>query len=238
MSVNMSSNILKNIPNSKIREYIAELSTQYANENGLNPQAVLERTSEIYAASGKPRVKQTPSFLSRLVKGFDKNRAHMNPFGKDKLYNIHSYQDLMDEMSHSFNFKNLGWFGHGKHGLLKGLAGKYGENYNTPGYTEHTTHSITQPLLEQYVSGSNTDLASIAGKVKDLMKNPTNPEYQSGQENTTASSDLNPLYNQQYNYNPEEQKGKVILRHPGEHTRVMSSPMRVQHGGVLNYLNY
>ena len=222
----------------KAEEYIRQLATQYANQNNLDPNTVIDRTLDIYDASGKPKVKQNTSFLSRLVKGFDKTRAHMNPFGRDKLYNINSYQDLMDEMSHSFNFKNLGWFGHGKHGLLKGLMGRYGENYNTPGYTEHTTHSITQPLLEQYVSGGNSDLASITGQIRYLMKNPTTPEFQSGQENTTATSDLNQFYTQQYNYNPEEQKGKVILRHPGEDPRVMSSPMRVQHGGMLNYLNY
>lgn len=224
--------------NQKTEEYIKQLATQYADQNNLDPNTVIDRTLDIYDASGKPKVKQNTSFLSRFVKGFDKTRAHMNPFGRDKLYNINSYQDLMDEMSHSFNFKNLGWFGHGKHGLLKGLVGRYGENYNTPGYTEHTTHSITQPLLEEYVSGGNTDLASITGQIQDLMKNPTTPEFQSGQGNTTTTSDLNPLYNQQYNYNPEEQKGKVILRHPGEYTQTMSSPMRVQHGGMLNYLNY
>lgn len=226
----MYTNIMNNISNSKIREHIFNLASQYADENNLPIDQVMYRVSDLYNASGKPIVKQTTSFLSKLVPKFDKTRAHMNPFGRDKLYNINNFDDFIAELSHSYNFKNLGWFGHGKHGLLKGIAGKYHENYETPGYTEYNTHQITEPLLKEYIAGNINSVSDLTGKIKSAI-------------NTETYDISEPVYangiNYEYMYTPDqndEMKGKVITRNDGQISHVSSGIIRSKQGGLLKYI--
>ena len=220
-------NMYTNIPNEETRNYILELSKQYAEENGLPIHDVMQRVSNIYAASGKPKVKSTASWYSKLVKGFDPNRPHMSPFGKDKLYNIKSFEDLMAEISHSFNFKNLGWFGHGKHGLLKGIAGKYQENYETPGYTEYNTHQITEPLLKEYISGNISNINELTGQIKSKINN--NVSTVSDQNVNYANHIKSSVYD-------DDTIGKVVVRHPGETQYVSSGVLRSKYGGLLKFI--
>lgn len=225
----MYTNIMNNISNKKIREHIFNLASQYADENNLPVDQVMSRVSDLYAASGKPIVKQTTSFLSKLVPKFDKTRAHMNPFGRDKLYNINNFDDFIAELSHSYNFKNLGWFGHGKHGLLKGIAGKYYENYETPGYTEYNTHQITEPLLKEYISGNISSINELTGQIKSKIN-----------DNVSTVSDPNVNYTNNNITSPvydDDTMGKVVVRHPGETQYTSSGVLRSKQGGLLNYIN-
>lgn len=224
----MYTNIVNNISNKKIREHIFNLASQYADENNLSVDQVMSRVSDLYAASGKPVVKQTTSFLSKLVPKFDKTRAHMNPFGRDKLYNINTFDDLVAELSHSYNFKNLGWFGHGKHGLLKGIAGKYYENYETPGYTEYNTHQITEPLLKEYISGNISSINELTGQIKSKINNNTVSTVSDPSVNY-ADHIKSPVYD-------DEITGKVVVRHPGETQYTSSGVLRSKYGGLLKFI--
>lgn len=224
----MYTNIINNISNKKIREHIFNLASQYADQNNLSVDQVMSRVSDLYAASGKPIVKQTTSFLSKLVPKFDKTRAHMNPFGRDKLYNINTFDDLVAELSHSYNFKNLGWFGHGKHGLLKGIAGKYYENYETPGYTEYNTHQITEPLLKEYISGNISSINELTGQIKSKINNNTVSTVSDPSVNY-ADHIKSPVYD-------DETTGKVVVRHPGEEQHISSGVLRSKYGGLLKFI--
>ena len=194
--------------------FLTDLAHQYAQESGQDPDLITQRTLDIYNASGKPIIKQTPSLGARII-GLEDGRAHMSPFGKRKLYDVDNYEEFLAEVSHAFTQKNLGLFGHGKHGLIKGLFGKYGENYITPGYSEHTTHSITEPLLKSYVDGQSQNLASMPQYIKQLYKSgATGVDLNSNNSYTNNSYASNTQIIHSPNATEEDNLGKVVVRHP------------------------
>lgn len=120
-----------------------------------DPNQMAARTSELYRLSGRPRINKEASLSAKLLGligldgGFASGRAHMSPL-LNTMYNINTFEDFLAELSHSYNNRQLGFFGQGIH-----WNGTYSNSaYDRPYSLEHTTHSYTEPLLQTYIESA------------------------------------------------------------------------------------
>ena len=170
-SKELLSKVRSNIPDKESRKIILEIldeqNTVFKNHPERSyyredPNARIGKLSEIYNLSGRPKIYSAPSLgakiggLFGIDGGTSKTRPHMSPL-LDRLYNIDSYNDLMAELSHSYNNKQIGIFNQGR--FLNGMNDYTA--YSRPYSLEHTTHRYTEPLLRDYINAKDSNVISI-----------------------------------------------------------------------------
>ena len=175
--------VRSNIPDKESRKIILEILDEQNTANKSHPErsyyredpnARIGKVSEIYNLSGRPKIYSTPSLFSKIggIFGIDggtsKDRPHMSPM-LNRLYNIDSYNDLIAELSHSYNNEQIGLFNQGR--LLSGLNDYTA--YSSPYSLEYTTHRYTAPLLRDYINQKDSNVITIEDinrTIKELVE--------------------------------------------------------------------
>ena len=237
--------IKQHIPDSNTRKIIYNIiDKENTDENGAYKQDIngmLRNVSLIWAKSGQPKIynnsfgKITDKIMRKLGRNpGEKSRAFALPgIG---LFNINDYQDLIAEISHFYNNKNLGTsLNPNNQGVFTAITTDFPDKNGNDAYVipftmERITHGYTEPFLDAYVhypeKGSIQPLLyedaftltpqnrSLSGLNKFLKSSIDYERKLAAQEGPTNSPILNVLYN----------RGAAVLNRKS--------------GGTLNYLKF
>lgn len=172
----VESNNPREMPYTEYEQQIIDDAATYLSSNPFadgGKEGIKGRIYQVLEASGNPEISYTKDENSITATLLGHGRSNYSPSGH--IY-INDASDFVPELSHAFRDNN-NVMGEAGNFVVDGLKDIFtltsvgfsenaqAQNYKKTGYMEHDTHSIVEPVLEQYLV---QDPLSEYGEIKSI----------------------------------------------------------------------